>query len=179
MHSLIALFLAAVLVGCTTVPANRSAYNLGVDAFRARDFASARVHWAKSVEEGDSSAENNLGYLLFHALGGPPEAARAVTLWRKAALTGHPESQLHLGSAYEGGKGIAQSSVEAYAWYRCSIAGAEAAEGRGMEVGKEIAVDARKSLAKLLPSLSKEDFEAGEQLAKRYIEKHAARPSKT
>jgi hypothetical protein len=158
------LFLAA----CATSTPPESDYNRGVGAYRAKDYAAARVDWASAVAAGDTSAENNLGYLLYYGLGGSAEPERAVALWRKAAYAGHPEAQWHLGNAYLEGSAVPQSNAEAYAWYRCSAVSAEAMKG-----DEDIAADARKSLEGLLTKLNKEEFASGEVLAKQYVNQYA------
>lgn len=171
----IAILLTAVVASCATPKSEKSTYNQGVSAYRAKDFAAARTAWTIAAAGGDHSAESNLGYLLFHGLGGPAEPQRAVALWRTAATSGHSEAQSHLGHAYRQGKGLPQSNAEAYAWFRCSVATAELPGGRSDEAEREIALDARRSLERLLGSLSKEDFERGEALAKQYISAYAKR----
>jgi TPR repeat protein len=127
MRFLTVLTFILALAACASKPVEVSSYNRGVDAYRAKDFARAREQWSKSVEQGETSAMNNLGYLLFEGLGGPSDITQALALWQRAAKLGHSEAQWHLGDAYERGEGVPPSSTEAYAWYRCAIASAQAA----------------------------------------------------
>jgi len=150
MHRYFIFIFVIGLLGCATPPKAESPYNKGVDAYRLKDYASARAHWTTAAASGNASAENNLGYLLFYGLGGAEDSETAIQLWRKAAEGGHSESQWHLGEAYRLGKAVPQSNVEAYAWYRCAVASAEAATGEDRRVEQEIANDARKTLEKLL-----------------------------
>jgi TPR repeat protein len=169
-----AIIVILLLQACAAPQGADSAYNQGVAAYRAKDFATARKHWASSVADGDLSAQNNLGYLLYYGLGGERDTEGAVRLWRKAATAGHPEALWHLGDAYQDGDALPQSHVEAYAWYRCAVATAEAgSEGEDGSVEQAIANDARKSLEKLLGQLSRDEFERGEVLAKQYIAKYS------
>lgn len=165
---------AATLLGCATPP-TESAYNQGVNAFRIKNYGVAREHWAKAVEEGETSALNNLGYLLYFGLGGPSDVARAIALWKRAATLGHSEAQWHLGHAYESGNGVQQSNAEAYAWYRCAIESTSAAPETDKEIEARISQDAAKSLGKLLERLPAEQFAPAEQLAKQYISSYARR----
>jgi TPR repeat protein len=169
------LLAPAVLASCASPAPEESAYNRGVAAYRANEFAVARAAWSESVASDNHSAENNLGYLLYEGLGGPTDRARAVELWRKAAEAGHSEAQWHLGQAFQDGDAVRQSNVEAYAWFRCSVTTAELPGGRAPDAEREIARDARRSLERLLGFLDKEQFERGELLAKQYISAYARR----
>src|SRR5438309_9817807 len=81
------LLLVAVVVASTAaLGAEESAYEKGVDAWRAKNFAEARRQWELSVAQGGpDEALNNLGFLLYHGQGGPADQPRAVALWRKGA----------------------------------------------------------------------------------------------
>lgn len=166
--------LALALAGCAA-PAQLAdgPYNRGVDAYRAKDYESARALWTLEVAKGNPSAENNLGYLLYYGLGGPPDKARAVSLWRRSALAGQPEAQWHLGVAYADGEALGRSAVEAYAWYRCAIANGDGVDGLEREDGKVIAGLSRKSLNTLMVSMSKVELEQGGALAEQYIRQYA------
>jgi hypothetical protein len=169
--------LALVMVGCASVPAD-SEYNLGVHAYQTKNFEDARVHWERAVAEGEVLAKNNLGYLLYYGKGGPKDRERAVALWREAAAGGSSESLWHLGTVYESGGVVPQSSVEAYAWYRCALASAEAREQEDETEG-QIAEDARRSLGQVLARLTPEELSNAQALANEYIAKYARAPSKT
>lgn len=150
-----------------------SEYNLGVDAYRTKDYASARQHWAKAIEkDGQPAAKNNLGYLLYYGLGGATDQAQAVSLWTQAAHSGDRESQWHLGQAFEDGKALKKSVITAYAWYRCAAEYMQAGSDAD-DLEEKIAQDAKKSLVKLLPKLSPAESDAAEKLAKDYIAKYA------
>jgi hypothetical protein len=174
LRTITAVALLSALLGCASPTSHESSYNEGVIAFRAKDYATARTQWAKAVDDGDASAMNNLGYLLFQGLGGAPDLERGLSLWMRAAVLGHSEAQWHLGNAYERGKGVQKSEEEAYAWYRCAIASAQA-PSNNRETETEILQDASKSLARLLERLQSDRFGAAEELAKQYVAKYARR----
>ena len=166
------ILLAATLSACAAPTALESAYNRGVAAYKARNYATAREHWSRAVELGDLSALNNLGYLLYYGMGGTEDRPGAIALWRQAATRGHAEAQWHLGHAYEDGTAVPGNVVEAYAWYRCAIASAQATTSDD-ETAALVAEDARKSLAKLLPKLSSEQISTAQTWANRYIASYA------
>jgi len=165
------LFVAAVLglLAAAAAVAQESSYNQGVEAYRAKNYAQARLHWAQAVDEGEVRALNNLGYLLYYGLGGEADPRRAVSLWKKGALAGHSEAQWHLGRAFEDGKAATKNRVRAYAWYRCALASAQAAAKRDPEVESEIARDVEASLAALVEQLSPRELEDGARLAQEFL----------
>ena len=163
------------LLGCVSQPVSESSYNRGVAAYRVKNYVAAREHWSKAADGGNPSALNNLGYLLYFGLGGEPDMDRALGLWKRAAVIGHSEAQWHLGNAFDDGKAVPENRVEAYAWYRCAIASAEATSGGEEGVEGQIAQDAHRSLTGLLARLSPDQFESAEQLAKQYIASYAKR----
>lgn len=172
IHILLALVLAT-----SVAAAEESAYNRGVAAWRAKDYAEARKQWEQSLAEGGpDEALNNLAFLLYAGLGGPAEPAKAVELWRKGAALAVSEAQLHLGQAYEAGRGVTASATQAYAWYQCAIATAGQLSAEDA-VEKDIQQDAAKALAQLTPRLSAAELSAGDALAKDLIAKYVARLS--
>ncbi len=171
----ISTFLAALCLPVSAI--SGSAYDDGVDAYRSKNYQLARELWAKAIDSGEISALNNLGYLLYFGLGGERDQARAIGLWKQAASQGHSESQWHLGKAHEDGTAVNKSLIEAYAWYRCSIASAEAPLEGEEKSEAEIAKDAHQSLNKLLERLAPSDFGAAEALAQQYIKLYSRKKS--
>ncbi len=170
------LFACALLAGCARGPETHSAYNDGVAAYRAKDYATARAQWRTSVATGNVDAMNNLGYLLAEGLGGERDELAAIDLWTTAAKQGEPEAAWHLGQAYEYGNGVPKSDVEAYAWYRCAVASSRAA-GPDQELEAEILKDANDSLSKLMADFPPEKFQAAQELAGRYVAVYAKKRS--
>ena len=176
----ISLLVAAFLSGCASIESQTTSYNKGVTAYQQKNYVEARRYWEQSIAEGQpSDALNNLGFLLFHGLGGAPEPERAVSLWQKGAILGVSEAQWHLGAAYGKGQGTQRNYPMAYAWFRCAVANAESATGPSKSVEEGVAKGARRSLEVLLDRLTPEEFESGRRFATEYIEKYGKRiPSK-
>jgi len=163
-----------LLVSCASAPTSESLYNRGVDAYKAKNYKEAVVQWSKAVDAGDTTAKNNLAYLLFYGLGTEAQPQKAIELWSSAAAAGESESQWHLGNAYADGTGVEKNLVTAFAWYRCSIASAEVhARESNDSTENAIAEDARKSLIGVTDKLSGSAIEQGQALAIEYIEKYA------
>lgn len=177
---IIALLIPAYLCGCAAQPQHDSSYydHLAVVAYRAKDFVTARKQWSEALAlDGNSvRALNNLAYLLYYAMGGTEDQHRAVTMWTRAAHMGASESQWHLGIAYEEGTAVTQSNIEAYAWFRCAIASAEAASDREKDISENgIRHNAQVWLTDLESHLSADQSALAEQLAKQYIDRYARR----
>jgi TPR repeat protein len=172
----IAVVLCCVaVVSCASAPI-QTPYNLGVAAYKKRDYSEAATQWSKAVDQKDTEAMNNLGFLLYNGFGVPKDVDRAVKLWRVAAAAGESESQWHLGRAYETGIGAERSLSIAYAWYQCAIETASinsTAPTKNHATEAEILKDARGSLDKMRDGLSASDLETGRALAAEYIAKYA------
>jgi hypothetical protein len=159
-----------------TAQAEESSYNLGVAAYKAKNYAEARQQWGKAIEQGSVPANSNLGYLLSTGLGGEKDPVLAVKLWRTAAIKGHSEAQLHLARAYERGLGIEQNLSLSYAWSRTSIESAREGEnGADRQVEEAIEADAQEFLIGLLDKLSPQDFGNGKSIAIEYIAKYVVK----
>jgi TPR repeat protein len=85
LRTITAVALLSALLGCASPTPHESSYNEGVIAFRAKDYATARMQWAKAVDDGDASAMNNLGYLLFQGLGGSNNRETETEILRDAS----------------------------------------------------------------------------------------------
>ena len=159
------------LLFCFTAQAAEpdDAYNRGVQAFRVKDYATARVQWAKAVDANMTHAFNNLGFLYYMGWGGKEDVPRAIALWTTAAKRGHDESQYHLGQAYEEGTGVPRSLVQAYAWYRASLVNspAEEVKSSSKELDKR-----RQALVRLLAEMQVEQLGEAERMARGYIGKY-------
>lgn len=167
--------IAVLLFTALSASADDAAYNKGVEAFRAKDFAEARRLWTQSIAEGGpDEAFNNLGFLLFQGMGGEADPDKAVALWRKGAALAVSESQLHLGQAYEDGKGVERNRVRALAWYLCALATAQRTSASD-PVEASIAKRAQASEADLRPKLSDAEAADARRLAYSLITRYSRR----
>jgi len=78
------------------------------------DIADCRV----KAENGDASAQNNLGVMYHTGLGITQDDKESVKWTRKAAEQGHAKAQYNLGWMYSKGDGVLQDDKEAVKWYR-------------------------------------------------------------
>ena len=95
---------------------------VGVDAYKRGDYATAQREWRQLAEQGDADAQYNLGVMYDFAKGVPQDFTAARQWYEKAAAQGHAGAQNNLGGLYEFGHGVKRDYVRAYMWY--SIASA-------------------------------------------------------
>jgi len=69
------------------------------------------------ADQGDASAQNDLGGMYANGRGVKRNYVEAVKWWRRAAEQGYAGAQFSLGTMYEKGNGVARDFVEAHMWY--------------------------------------------------------------
>jgi TPR repeat protein len=94
------------------------------------DYATALRLYKPLADQGDASAQYNLGTMYEAGQGVPQDYAEAVIWYRKAADHGAASAQYNLGVLYDTGHGVPQDYVEAHKWYDLAAAGLSKAEGR-------------------------------------------------
>jgi hypothetical protein len=90
------------------------------------DFVKAAISYRKSAEQGDASAQYNLGIMCDHGRGVPQDYAQAAFWYRKAAEQGYAPAQSNLGAAYFEGQGVLQDYAQAAAWFHKAAAQGDA-----------------------------------------------------
>ncbi|MCP5153008.1 MAG: sel1 repeat family protein [Ectothiorhodospiraceae bacterium] len=105
------LALAVVAAGA------RADFQAGVDAYNAKDYATALREFRALADKGVIIAYTNLGYM--HALGEGVDAdmAQAARWFLKAAEGGSAAAQVTVGSLYFHGEGVERNLPLAYAWF--------------------------------------------------------------
>lgn len=176
---LLSLLLASTLlmaaVGCSKEPteANSSAasaentgaaseapqlYQEGVAAYQAGKFDVAAAKFKELAEQGDASAQFNLGSLYREGQGVSQDDKQAALWWAKAADQGHIDAMDNLGLRYAKGEGVEQDMVQAYKWF--SIA--------ALSKNASAAANAKFAATKLTP----EQLEQAQLLAKEWMVQH-------
>jgi hypothetical protein len=110
------VLLAALLglfAGCGT------GYEKGMKHYRPDDLAAAVRELKPLAEQGDSTAQFNLGSLYHQGMGVPQDYRQAVYWIRKAAEQGHVSAQTALGTIYaEGLQGVTEKDYpQALMWF--------------------------------------------------------------
>lgn len=93
----------------------------GLVAYNSGDFVTAFAEWRPLAEQGNATAQNNLGFMYQNAKGVSQDDALAMGWYRKAADQGDATAQNNLGFMYQNGKGVPQNDVEAVGWYRKAV----------------------------------------------------------
>ena len=93
-------------------------YQAGVDAYERGEYETAMKEWRPLAEQGDASAQSNLGQMYRMGHGVPQDYQEAVHWYRLAAEQGLLPAHSHRGFMYSKGKGVAQDYQEAIRWYR-------------------------------------------------------------
>ena len=72
----------------------------------------------KAAEQGDVSAQHNMGVFYLHGEGVPRDFGESAKWYRKAAMQGNAESQYVLGELHGKGLGVPHDPDQMIAWYR-------------------------------------------------------------
>ena len=101
---------------CLVVPAWAD-FQAGMDAYNRGDYATALREWRPLAEQGDASAQFQLGLLYDNGDGVPRDYAKARQWYERAAAQGGVKAQFYLvlQSAY--GEGGPLDLVQAHMWY--------------------------------------------------------------
>ena len=92
-------------------------FQKGLTAAQSGDFATAVREWKPLAEQGDASAQYNLGQIYRQGKGVPQDYKTAVQWWKLAAEQGHASAQSNLGVRYINGQGVLQDYVRAHMWF--------------------------------------------------------------
>ena len=83
----------------------------------SQDYREAVKWYEKAAEQGDASAQCNLGTVYNLGQGVSQDYKKAVKWFRKAAEQENAMAQAKLGVMFEDGRGVPQNYIRAYAWY--------------------------------------------------------------
>jgi TPR repeat protein len=90
----------------------------GIAAFKRGDYSAAVKLILPLAEEGDATAQYNLGITYTRGLGVGQDYAEAAKWFLRAARQGAALAQFNLGVLYQSGLGVVQDYTEAAKWYR-------------------------------------------------------------
>jgi hypothetical protein len=88
-----------------------------------KDYSQAAYWYRKAAQQGNASAQGDLGMLYDKGLGVAQDYTEAATWYRKAADQGIAAAQAMLGNLYVKGLGVTQDYAQAYFWFDLAAAG--------------------------------------------------------
>ena len=89
-----------------------------LNAAKKGEFELAYKIFLPLAEQGNSAAQNFIGYMFQRGDGVQRNDIQAAKWWRLAAENGLADAQNNLGVIFAEGKGVIQSDVESAKWYR-------------------------------------------------------------
>jgi TPR repeat protein len=95
-----------------------------------RDEVVAAEWYRRAAEQGDASAQNNLGIMYANGQGVPQDDELAVHWYRLAAEQGHALAQYNLGGMYNSGRGVARDTVRSYMWMLLAADAGDSSAGK-------------------------------------------------
>lgn len=104
----------------TNADGTEQQFSDGAAAYERGEFDTALKLWRTLAEQGDMTAQHNLGTMYTTGAGVPQDYAEAKKWYGKAAERGLAQSQRILGSMYRQGLGVPQDYTEAANWYEKS-----------------------------------------------------------
>jgi TPR repeat protein len=137
-------------------------YNFGALGV-PQDYAEAARWYRLAAEQGNTTAQYNLGTSYIDGRGVPRDGTEAVRWYQLAAVQNFGSAMLELGLMYGMGTGVPQDDVTAHMWLNLSAARA------GPEIVRDLAVKGRDDVAsRLTPDLRAE----AQRLAREWDEAH-------
>ena len=83
-----------------------------------QDTGEAREGWRLAAEQGDASAQHNLGVVYYTGAGVPQDYTEAAKWFRMAAEQGLAAAQCALGVMHAAGRGVSLDKAEAVKWWK-------------------------------------------------------------
>ncbi len=122
------------------------------------EISDAIAELMKRAEQGDASAQDNLGSMYYNGRGVSQDYKEALRWYRAAAEQGDASAQYGLGFMYYNGQGVPQDYIQAHMWYNLA-----ASDLTGDD--REVAVKNRDSLAE---NMTSEQIAEAQRLAREW-----------
>ena len=113
-----AAFAAIVLLLSLAAPVAAGPFEDATAAYNRGDYATALRLLRPLADQGDASAQNNLGLMYDEGQGVPQDYAEALKWYRLAADQGNASAQYNLGVMYATWPGGAAEPRRGVKWYR-------------------------------------------------------------
>ena len=110
-------------------------FDKGLRAAQSGDFATALREFKVLAEQGNATAQYNLGIMYRNGRGVVQDYKEAVKWYRKSAEQGDAKAQSNLGFMYANGRGVIQDNVYAHMWF--NIAASNGRSSRAVEIANQ------------------------------------------
>jgi TPR repeat protein len=114
-------FLGTLLIGLTLISSGglvrAGSLEDGNAAYQRGDFATALQLFQPLAEQGNATAQTDLGAMYEFGQSLPQDLAQAMRWYRKAADQGFAIAQFNVANMYANGRGVSQNYTEALKWY--------------------------------------------------------------
>lgn len=114
--NIISKIIAATLISLSLATPALADYTKGNEAFKARDYATAKMEFEALPE--DAAALYKLGLIYMNGMGIEPDQKLGRGFVKKSADLGYTGAQMSMGRAYQNGIGIDKNLVQAYYYFR-------------------------------------------------------------
>ena len=89
------------------------------------------------AEQGNASAQYNLGLLYANGLGVAQDHIEAAKWFLKAAEQGNTDAQNNLGAIYGEGQGVPRDMVRAYTWFSLAATAGNQSAAKNLDVAAQ------------------------------------------
>ena len=113
-----AITAVVLLSAAFAAPVAAGTFEDAVDAHARGDYAKALRLIRPLANDGDATAQFDLGLMYMTGQGVQQDDAAAALWFRKAAEQGYALAQSNFGTLYLYGRGVAQDDTEAAMWFR-------------------------------------------------------------
>ena len=111
-------FVIAALFSLVFTTAVAGDVDEGWAAYERKDYAIALAKWGRAAQQGNVTAQFNLGGMYANGQGVARNYKEALRWYQLAAQQGDAEAQSNIGLMYSEGEGVAQDYKEAVRWYK-------------------------------------------------------------
>ena len=118
MKKLLTLSILFSTLFLTSIALSQDGMGKGISAIRDGDYATALRIFKSLAEQGEASAQLNLGVMYASGKGVPQDYKQAIQWFQRAAEQKEASAQHNLGVMYTNGKGVPQDYKQAFKWYR-------------------------------------------------------------
>lgn len=118
--------LLAFVASLVTTSVASADFNAGLKAYYRLDFNRALAEWRPLAQQGDHSAQYQIGVLHYRGEGVIQDFREAAKWFRMAAEGGDADGQFNLALLYVEGKGVPKDLVRAHMWLDLAASGYDA-----------------------------------------------------